>query len=75
MFISHAARAAHFFMSPKPVYLNLNDVPIGTASTWWDVATIVSKIVGPSFTAKEIQRYASEGPHGFYVKLDVGRHG
>ena len=66
-------------MTPKPVYLNLNDVPIGTASTWWDVAAIVSKIVGRNFTAKEIQHYASEGPHGFYVKLrsrtDEGRRG
>jgi hypothetical protein len=54
-------------MSPKPVYLN--DVPLGSAATWFEVAEIVSRITGVSFTAKTIQRRASEGPHGFYVTL------
>jgi hypothetical protein len=56
-------------MSPKPVYLNHRHVPVATAATWWDVAAIVSKIGGRSFTAKEIQHYGSEGPIGFYVAL------
>lgn len=56
-------------MLRKPVYLNRRDVPIGTAATWWDVAVIVSKTAGRTFTAKELQRYASEGPRGFYVRL------
>ena len=55
-------------MSPKPVYLNLNDVPIGNAATWLDVAAILSKRVG-SITVNEVQQNASEGPHGFYVRL------
>ena len=47
-------------MLPKPVYLNCRAAPIGMAATWWDVAVIVSKIAGRTFTAKEMQGYASE---------------
>jgi len=49
----------------KPVYLN--GVRIADASTWFEVAEIVSKVTGLSFTGKSIQRYGSEGPRGFYV--------
>lgn len=54
-------------MIAKLVYLN--DVPVGQAATWIEVAEIVSRLVGASFTAKGIQRHASEGPRGFYVTL------
>ena len=54
-------------MIAKPVYLN--DVPVGQAATWFEVAEIVSRLIGASFTAKGIQRHASEGPRGFYVVL------
>ncbi|HEV2550317.1 MAG TPA: hypothetical protein VGU20_23600 [Stellaceae bacterium] len=49
--------------------VHLNDVPVGQASTWFEVAEIVSRLVGATFTAKGIQRHASEGPRGFYVTL------
>jgi hypothetical protein len=51
----------------KPVYLN--GVRIADASTWFEVAEIVSKVTGISFTGKSIQRYGSEGPRGFYVTV------
>ncbi len=54
-------------MIAKLVYLN--DVPVGQAATWFEVAEIVSRLVGATFTAKGIQRHASEGPRGFYVAL------
>ena len=54
-------------MIAKLVYLN--DVPVGQAATWFEVAEIVSRLVGGTFTAKGIQRHASEGPRGFYVTL------
>jgi hypothetical protein len=51
----------------KLVYLN--DVPVGQAAAWYEVAEIISRLVGATFTAKGIQRHASEGPRGFYVTL------
>jgi hypothetical protein len=54
-------------ISVKPVYLN--GVRIADASTWFDVAEIVTKVTGSSFTGKSIQRYGSEGPRGFYVTV------
>lgn len=54
-------------MIAKLVYLN--DLPVGQAATWFEVAELVSRLVGASFTAKGIQRHASEGPRGFYVTL------
>jgi hypothetical protein len=53
----------------KPVYLN--GVRIADASTWFEVAEIVSRVTGISYTSKSIQRHASEGPLGFYVILRV----
>jgi hypothetical protein len=44
-------------------------VQIAQASTWFEVAEIVSKVTGISFGGKSIQRYGSEGPRGFYVTL------
>jgi hypothetical protein len=54
-------------IAAKPVYLN--SVQIAQASTWFEVADIVSKVTGISFGGKSIQRYGSEGPRGFYVTL------
>jgi hypothetical protein len=45
----------------------LNGVLIGDAATWYDVAELIAKRLGQHFTGKGIQRYASEGPRGFYV--------
>ncbi len=58
-------------MSPKPVYLN--GLQIGNAATWFDVAEIVAAVAGVTFTAKAVQHHASEGPQGFYVKLNFLR--
>jgi hypothetical protein len=49
----------------KPVYLN--GVRIGDAATWFDVAELTANVTVQHFTGKGIQRYASEGPRGFYV--------
>jgi hypothetical protein len=54
---------------PKPLYLN--GVRIADASTWFEVAEIVSRVTGRNFTGKSIERYASEGPIGFYVTLPL----
>jgi len=51
----------------KPVYLN--GVRIADASTWFEVAEIVSRVTGISFTSKSIQHHGSEGPRGFYITL------
>jgi hypothetical protein len=58
-------RAAHS-MSPKPIYLN--DALIGSAATWWGVATVVSEHVG-YISSEDVQHHGSEGPHGFYITL------
>jgi hypothetical protein len=55
----------------KPVYLN--GVRIADASTWFEVAEIVSKVTGISFSGKSIQSYGSEGPRGFYVTVATSR--
>jgi hypothetical protein len=52
----------------KTVYLN--DVAIGSASTWHEVAELVSKRLGRTITAREAQNNGSEGRTGFYLALD-----
>jgi hypothetical protein len=54
-------------MKPKPVYFN--NAAIGTASTWHEVAALLSKILRSSVTVREAQNHGSEGPDGFYVKI------
>ena len=49
--------------------LYLNDIPIGSASTWHEVAELLSKRLRRIITAREAQRYGSEGPDGFYVRM------
>ena len=49
--------------------VRVNGVRVADASTWFEVAEIVSRVTGRSFTGKSIQHYGSEGPRGFYVTL------
>ena len=49
--------------------LYLNDVPIGSASTWHEVADILTKRLRRAVTSREAQNSGSEGPDGFYVAM------
>jgi len=53
----------------KAVYLN--DVAVGSAATWQDVAALVNGAVGVSLAVKDIQNCGNEGPAGFYVTLQL----
>jgi len=54
-------------MGRKTLYLN--DVPIGSASTWQEVAERLTKLFRRVVTSREAQRHGSEGPDGFYVTM------
>jgi hypothetical protein len=54
-------------MKPKPVYFN--DAPIGSASTWHEVAALLSKVLRSSITVRDAQNHGSEGPDGFHVTI------
>jgi hypothetical protein len=47
----------------------LNDVPIGEARTWIEVAQLVSTVLKRVVTPREAQNNGSEGPDGFYISL------
>jgi hypothetical protein len=49
--------------------LYLNDVPVGSAGTWHEVAALLSKLLRRSVTARDAQDHGSEGPDGFYVTM------
>jgi hypothetical protein len=49
--------------------LYLNDVPVGSAGTWHEVAALLSKLLRRSITARDAQDHGSEGPDGFYVTM------
>lgn len=49
--------------------LYLNDVRIGSARTWHEVAELLTKQLRRTITAREAQRNGSEGPDGFYVRM------
>jgi hypothetical protein len=54
-------------MRRKTLYLN--DVAIATASTWQEVAEILTRLLRRVITFREAQRHGSEGPDGFYVTM------
>jgi hypothetical protein len=54
-------------MRRKTLYLN--DVAIGSASTWQEVAERLTKLFRRIVTSREAQRHGSEGPDGFYVTM------
>jgi len=47
----------------------LNDVPIGEARTWIEVAQLVSTVLKRVVTPREAQNNGSEGSDGFYINL------
>lgn len=55
-------------MQQKTVYLN--DVAIGSARTWHEVAELVAKRLGRTITAREAQNSGSESRTGFHLTLD-----
>jgi len=54
-------------MRRKALYVN--DVAIGSASTWHEVAEILSKLFRRLVTARDAQTHGYEGPDGFYVTM------
>jgi hypothetical protein len=50
----------------KAVYLN--DVPVGSAATWHEVAALLTKLLERPISSREAQKMGSEGPDGFYVR-------
>jgi hypothetical protein len=54
-------------MRRKTLYLN--DVAVGSASTWHEVAELLTKLFRRVITSREAQRHGSEGPDGFYVTM------
>lgn len=61
--LCHERRAA---MRRKTVYVN--DVPIGSASGWHEVAALLTELLRRTITMRDAQNHGSEGPDGFYVK-------
>ncbi len=55
-------------MRRKTVYLN--EVPVGSASTWHEVAALLTKLLQHPIGSREAQKMGSEGPDGFYVGSD-----
>jgi hypothetical protein len=55
-------------MRRKAVYLN--DVPVGSAATWHEVAALLTELLRRPISAREAQKMGSEGPHGFYVRTE-----
>jgi hypothetical protein len=53
-------------MRRKTVYLN--DVPVGSASTWHEVAALLTKLLDRAIGPREAQKMGSEGRDGFYVR-------
>jgi hypothetical protein len=49
--------------------LYLNDVAIGSASTWHEAAEILTKLFRRVVTSREAQRHGSEGQDSFYVTM------
>jgi hypothetical protein len=52
-------------MRRKTVYVN--GVPVGSASTWHEVAALLTKLLQRPMSSREAQKMGSEGPDGFYV--------
>jgi hypothetical protein len=51
----------------KRKILYLNRAPVGTASTWHEVAKVLMPLLGRAISLREAQDLGSEGPDGFYV--------
>ncbi|HUJ96646.1 MAG TPA: hypothetical protein VLV85_00305 [Stellaceae bacterium] len=49
----------------KTIYLD--DVAVGTATTWEEVAAYLTRRLRRPVTTREAQKMGSEGPDGFYI--------
>jgi hypothetical protein len=49
--------------------LYLSGVPVGSASTWHEVALLLTKLLRRKITMRDALDHGSEGPEGFYVNL------
>ena len=54
-------------MKRKTVYLN--DAPIGSASTWHEVAAMLTSLLRRTITLRDVLDRGSEGPDRFYVRM------
>jgi len=54
-------------MRRKTVYLN--DTPIGSASTWHEVALLISRLLRRKVSLRDVFNHGNEGPDGFYVTM------
>ncbi|MGO8914449.1 MAG: hypothetical protein ACLQJR_00915 [Stellaceae bacterium] len=57
----------------KTLYLNdapISSAPISSASTWHEVAAVLTKLLRRGVSAREAQDSGSEGPDGFYVRME-----
>jgi hypothetical protein len=52
-------------MKLKTVYLN--GAAVGSARTWYEVAALLSDLLGIHMSARDAQTRGSEGPDGFFV--------
>ena len=57
-------------MERKSKTLFLNDVPIGSASTWYEVAALLTKVLRRGVTLRDALDHGSEGPDGFYISIE-----
>jgi hypothetical protein len=56
-------------MRRKAKTIYLNDVPVGSATTWEEVAAFLTRRLRRSVSPREAQKLGSEGPDGFYITV------
>jgi len=56
-------------MRRKAKTIYLDDVPIGFATTWEEVAAFLTRRLRRSVSPREAQKMGSEGPDGFYITV------
>jgi hypothetical protein len=54
-------------MRRKTKTIHLDDVPVGSATTWEEVAAFLTRRLRRQVTTREAQKMGSEGPDGFYI--------
>jgi hypothetical protein len=57
-------------MRRKAKTIYVNDVPVGSATTWEEVAAFLTRRLRRSVSPREAQKMGSEGPDGFYITTD-----
>ena len=67
---SHDSSCLDLSMKRKTVYLN--DVPVGTAQTWHEVAALLRLLIRIDIYARDVQNHGNEGPEGFYIIFESG---